>query len=318
MCEVKDLVTVCVLTYNSEETVLETLDSIKNQTYERLRLVISDDCSPDNTIEKCNVWVNENRGRFESVDILTVPKNTGVSANCNRAVDAAQGKWLKFIAGDDILNPDAIETLVSVADELTYDKYFIGSFVQPFNEVGDMPRQSFREEELAAFSRIQDSEKQLEVIRCNNPILAPTVLFPTEVFKNIRFDESFTFAEDYPMFVNMLAAGYRYVNIDKPLVRYRISTTSISNEGKAEKLFTAFYIRKRLLEETFQLPYVGFAVRSKLNSDYYIRVMFDKLGLNKKTKVCQILFSIFLRLNPFFHLGTRSYKSMLKKYQKTI
>lgn len=45
------LVSVIVLAYRSAETIIETLDSIKNQTYPNIELIVTDDCSPDNTVQ---------------------------------------------------------------------------------------------------------------------------------------------------------------------------------------------------------------------------------------------------------------------------
>lgn len=309
------LVTVCLLTYNSAEFVRETLDSIKNQTYHDIRLVISDDFSSDDTVDICRAWLGEHRDRFASAVLLTTDTNTGVTANCNRAVRAAEGRWVKLIAGDDILMAHAVETLVTKAESVEYDRYFVGGFVQPFSQDGDLARENARERQISAFGRIEAPAGQLEVLRCKNLLLAPTVLLPSAVFDRFMFDETYPFAEDYPMFLHMLEAGYRYINLDEPLVRYRIHTSSISNEGRAEKLYSAFYKRKRLLEEGLQLPYVGLAVRAKLNHDYYVRLILDKLGLNRKNMVCQIIFSICLRLNPFFYIGQWSYNNKLKKHQ---
>ena len=47
------LVSVVIITYNSEKTIIETLESIKNQTYKNIELIISDDFSKDNTVEIC-------------------------------------------------------------------------------------------------------------------------------------------------------------------------------------------------------------------------------------------------------------------------
>ena len=52
------LVSVPVITYNSAKFVLETLESIKAQTYQNIELVISDDCSTDNTVQICRDWVD--------------------------------------------------------------------------------------------------------------------------------------------------------------------------------------------------------------------------------------------------------------------
>src|SRR5438309_3687253 len=94
------LVSVIVLTYNSAITVLETLESIKQQTFRNIELIITDDCSKDNTVEICSNWLNSNKGIFVRVIILEVDKNTGTSANCNRGLKASTGQWIKFIAGD--------------------------------------------------------------------------------------------------------------------------------------------------------------------------------------------------------------------------
>ena len=58
------LVSVCVITYNSEITVLETLDSIYAQTYPRLELIISDDCSSDQTVDICQKWLSKYKNSF--------------------------------------------------------------------------------------------------------------------------------------------------------------------------------------------------------------------------------------------------------------
>ena len=72
------LVSVPVITYNSSKTVLETLDSIYNQTYQNLELIVSDDCSTDNTVGICREWIEAHKKRFVRTELLTVEKNTGV------------------------------------------------------------------------------------------------------------------------------------------------------------------------------------------------------------------------------------------------
>ena len=105
----KSLVSVAVVTYNSSKTVVETLDSIANQTYPDLELIVSVDCSTDNTVEICREWIEAHKERFVRTELLTVEKNTGVSANMNRGADACQGEWVKDIAGDDVLLPECID-----------------------------------------------------------------------------------------------------------------------------------------------------------------------------------------------------------------
>ena len=105
------IVTIVVATYHSAPFLLETLESAYNQTYLNLALIISDDCSKDDTLDIANKWIAQDRvkARFQSIEIITVPKNTGVSANCNRIIAAVNSDWFKIIAGDDILLSNCIE-----------------------------------------------------------------------------------------------------------------------------------------------------------------------------------------------------------------
>ena len=69
------LVSIIVITYNSAKYVLETLESARYQTYQNIELIVSDDCSVDNTVEICNNWIKKNSNRFARVELITVNKN---------------------------------------------------------------------------------------------------------------------------------------------------------------------------------------------------------------------------------------------------
>ena len=53
------LVSVVVISYNSAATIIETLDSVKNQNYSNIQLVVADDASSDNTVELVRDWMNQ-------------------------------------------------------------------------------------------------------------------------------------------------------------------------------------------------------------------------------------------------------------------
>ena len=66
------LVSVAVIAYNSAEYILETLESIKAQTYDKIELIVSDDCSLDGTVEICHKWIDANKSRFVDICIVVV------------------------------------------------------------------------------------------------------------------------------------------------------------------------------------------------------------------------------------------------------
>ena len=89
------LVSVIVLSYRSAETIVETLDSIKNQTYSNIELIVTDDASPDNTVQVVRKWITENKGTLASIKLVTSDKNTGLPANINRGLKVAKGAYYK-------------------------------------------------------------------------------------------------------------------------------------------------------------------------------------------------------------------------------
>ena len=111
------IVTVSVGTYNSSKFVLETLESIKAQTYPNLILQICDDCSTDNTVDICKKWIEDNKDRFVKTKIIVPEHNTGISGNANRAWDACETEYFKGIAGDDLLMPNCIEDFMDFVNK---------------------------------------------------------------------------------------------------------------------------------------------------------------------------------------------------------
>ena len=86
------LVSVIVITYNSSNTVIETLDSIAAQTYKDIELIISDDCSKDDTVKRIKLWIEEHKDFFVNCRIITTEENTGTVKNLNRGVKASKGE----------------------------------------------------------------------------------------------------------------------------------------------------------------------------------------------------------------------------------
>ncbi len=110
------LVSIRVITYNSSEYIIEALESVKAQSYKNIELVISDDCSTDNTVSLCQDWIRNNKRRFIRVELITHNVNTGIGSNMNRATKACRGDWIKGLAGDDKLVPEAIEKIINFSN----------------------------------------------------------------------------------------------------------------------------------------------------------------------------------------------------------
>lgn len=220
------LVSIIVITYNSSKYVLETLESAKAQTYQNIELIVSDDCSTDNTVEICQKWISENKERFVRTELITTDKNTGISANCNRAIKAAKGEWLKGIAGDDILLPNCIkDNVVFIMNnpeaKLVHSRALI--YMDTFEDFNFMAKSStdiILTEQFAA-------TEQFTVLSFKNSVFSPTVFIDKEVLRNYGYDESIPLCEDWSLFLNLTQNGIKFYFLDSNTVRYRLHKQSV-------------------------------------------------------------------------------------------
>ena len=106
------LVTVIVATYNCGHYIEATLDSVFRQTYKEIELIVTDDCSGDDSVALAHRWIEAHKERFVRTAQTQTEKNSGVTANYNAGLREAKGEWIKCLDGDDFLPSDAIETYV--------------------------------------------------------------------------------------------------------------------------------------------------------------------------------------------------------------
>lgn len=223
------LVSIVVIVYNSSKTIFETLESIKEQTYHYLELIISDDYSTDNTLEICKKWIKENGSRFTDTKIIVPDRNTGVAPNCNRGVIASSGEWLKLVSGDDLLLPYSIQEFVDFVTRnkcmicccklklFGVDKDLIHKNEKPYNEYYTM------------IARDLAYQKRMNLRRLFVP--GPGLFFSRLLFDFINgFEEVYPFAEEWPFITKVLQRGNRIFLVDEYLYQYRIHSGSLCRD----------------------------------------------------------------------------------------
>ena len=247
------LVSVAVITYNSSKTVIETLDSIYNQTYKNIELVISDDGSKDSTIEICQKWINDHKERFKRIEIVSAPKNTGVSANYNRASKACHGEWVKDCDGDDLLLPDCVQTFVNFITE-HQDVVYVFSKGQCFGADAEYVKKLSQNFDCDFFS--WEKEKQLDYLYlCGSPIFSSSAFYNRQKCIDLNFDndERIPNYEDRPKWIRLIEQDIPHAYINKELIGYRISGSSISTTSGGSKVFSQ---SMALFDKYYRIPYV--------------------------------------------------------------
>lgn len=272
------LVSCTVLSYNSAGTIEETLDSVKNQTYSNLELIISDDCSTDSTVEIAEKWLENNEGRFVRVVLLTTSNNTGVCENCNRALNACQGVWQKGIAADDILLPNCISDFVSFVND-NKDARWVSSYIRVYDEVFE-DGHCLNELAVSRLSFFElNAEEQLKDITQRNVINACSLFYEIKMIRELGgYDASFSF-EDYPFYVKTLENGYKCFFMPKETVGYRVHTSISHSSGQ---LFNyKFCVESRLFKKNKCFKYFN---KKQCLGHYFLwglQDVVEKLNLNR-------------------------------------
>ncbi|MBU6158233.1 MAG: glycosyltransferase [Bacteroidetes bacterium] len=217
------LVSIILITYNSGDYILETLDSFKAQTYQNLELIIADDGSTDATLQICDCWLRLHESVFKRTVLIPHSVNTGTASNLNRGIRQARGEWYKIVAGDDMLYPECIAAYIA--------------------KVTAQPEIEFIFSEIQINGKLQNQKlhnqffcphvNQYRILLKNNFLSSPTAFIRNHVFEKVGlFDERYQLFEDYPFFLKSLKAGIRFHLLHKTLVYYRIHPANISNAQK--------------------------------------------------------------------------------------
>lgn len=240
------LVSVPVITYNSAKTIVETLNSIYDQSYPRMELIVADDCSTDNTVEICQEWVAEHGKRFERVEVISSKQNTGVAANLNRGEDACRGEWVKPIAGDDLLLPTCLQDCMDYVEEHE-DVVVLFSRCKAFGASKERCEYIDKVFDYTFFSLSQ--EEQLRRLTFEENCIPAAAHFYNRkrvMELGIRNDERIPMLEDWPKWINLLRAGVKFHFLDRETVGYRTGGISTgkpmnANQYKTSRLFFFYY-----------------------------------------------------------------------------
>lgn len=297
------LVSIIVITYNSSKYVLETLESAKAQTYQNIELIITDDGSTDDTIQICEKWLLTNEKRFSRSKIVTVIKNTGTSANCNRGLRESKGDWIKIIAGDDLL----LDTCIS--DNLDFTKTTPGMLVIHSNII------AFQDDKIIHSSLDQFDEKLL--LKDSKTVLestlkkfnfnTPSFFLNKDIFHKVGpYNEKYKLLEDYPFFCEVIYNNIKIHHLNKITVKYRLHNQSVTQTSSKLSLYNNFRIdQSRFLADNIErYSKLDPVLRHKLWNAKRI-VLIHNNGLNKNKYFFRKIDSIsYLSLVLFFKLDT--------------
>lgn len=224
------LISICVPAYKGEHTVAKSIQSILNQTYKNIEVIVVDDCSPDNTYEILQT-INDPRLKLYRNEI-----NLGMVGNWNKTVSYATGKYVHLVHSDDVLFPTCIEEKVKFLKEHPTDDFvLIFNATQLINENDKilMVRRYSKKNTV-----LEGTKFALESLRKRNLYGEPSnVLFKRSVFEQVGgFYKELKYVTDWDLWIRISPFG-KIGYINNVLVQYRVSTTNVTSSLSLKQMF---------------------------------------------------------------------------------
>ena len=300
-------VSVIIVTYNSGDFIIENLDSVYKLLWKEIELIITDDCSTDNTVELCKTWLKKNKERFLSTSLVTSEVNTGVSANVNRGLEKATGEWVKFLGGDDAFAPGFLTNCmehVAANPEIRVLFSQLNVYRETFEEKNFIYTTP---DEISPYSIVwpeRDAESQHRILLNSDRIhFTPTAFLHRETLLSVGgFDERFRDFEDYTLWLNLTRTGHKLHFMHKVTVNYRRHSHALNNTVIFH-VVNPNYFKEEEMRKIYTYPYMPPLKRMDARYKWYASQIFRLKGFNRDTKI-NILLSQMLTfyLNPFSYI----------------
>lgn len=231
------LVTVIVPGYNIEKYVHRCLESICNQTYKNLEILLIDDGSTDDT----GVIFGTYQGKDSRIKV-NHKENGGVSSARNLGLNIFTGKYVLFVDGDDWIEENTIATLVSVAEENRSDVVLFEYYVDYEN--GESIKHCHPQYEgPISMERAID----LSITPVNR--FSVTKMYARKLLENVRFDETIHLGEDTLFACEAMSQGENAFFLAEPFYHYLQSSGSATrNEHFNQRMLTGEKAYEKLIE----------------------------------------------------------------------
>ena len=215
----KPLVSIVIPMYQAEYTIMKTVDSIIQQTYPNIEIILVNDGSTDNTINICNKLVNQ----FPTIMLIT-QDNKGVSTARNNGITHMTGDYVLFLDSDDTLDSNAIDFLVEKAVSTDVDVVYF-DFTRVTSNSTVISSANMDE---GKYITSQSGSFFLEMIRTDIANNIGTKLFKSSIIKEklVSYNEKYMICEDLMFCIDFMSHSSSFYYLKNSLYNYNIQSSN--------------------------------------------------------------------------------------------
>lgn len=230
MAQKRVLISIVMPSYNSQDYILKSIQSVLSQTYTNWELIIADDCSTDNTKQQL-MQLSDPR-----IKVIFLTENIGAGLCRNKAIEQAKGQFIAFLDSDDIWLPNKLQKQLKFMERYSNCAISYTSY-----DCIDENDQTLSGGVTAAKELNLDSYMQTTGIGLS------TAMINLNIVGSIRFS-SLRLRQDARLWIELLIQNFLALGIQEVLVHYRKRSGQISgNKLKAAyRTFRLYWSFKQL------------------------------------------------------------------------
>jgi glycosyltransferase involved in cell wall biosynthesis len=284
------LISIIIPIYNSEKYLEECLNSVLNQTYKNIEVLLINDGSTDESKKICEEYCK----KYSNIKLIN-NINEGVSKARNKGLKLAKGEYVFFCDSDDIMHPRQLEKL-STNLKSTNSELSVCSFSEFVNNVEFEKNKNFKLEEIL------NKDKMLETIISDRKYsgFLWNKLFKLDIIKmksHLFFDEKISINEDQIFILEYIIRIKKMCITDEKLYNYRQNPSSVLHKKFSDNKITAILAREKIynlckkitinekineknwniLMQTYVYIYVRLFFKKARNRKYWKRLIEEKI-----------------------------------------
>lgn len=267
----KPLVSVIIPAYNHEKYVKSCIESVLDQTYDNIELLIFNDGSTDKTDDVIRTVLKVKSGNIKYIS----KENEGLCKTLNKGLEIANGTYIALIASDDLWLPDRIYKQVNfLENNKNIGMVFSDAYFMYDHKKSKDKYTGYKPIIRKCFLNSLPNTNIYEALLNENIIPAVSALIKKECYRKVGLYDIDLKFEDYDMWLR-ISKEYPIGFIDEPLVYYRLHDSNISKNMKVMFTGSIQALKKQYNSEYFDgkplkklicfIKFIGRAIKNKIN-----------------------------------------------------
>lgn len=298
------MVSIIIPIYNAERLLPYCIESLINQSFQDIEIILVDDCSKDRSLQVCLEYEKKD----DRIHVISTPENSGAAKARNLGLAKAKGDYISFVDNDDILHKDFIRTLVEKQQQ--YDADIVQCRFIRFSDGQTVNFESASKPDI-----IYDTNEVISNLFGHNGGVQTVVVFnklyKAEIFEMQRFDVGKSYEDTFIMH-KILINAKRIVFIDDGLYGYRTNEGSVTSQAfkmSRMDIVDAMELRVndlRTIDKSYYTTAIYQLADNLINTYYNMKITFPN---EKDTiKLLRLKYKYYYRImnqNKKYYLGAR-------------